>query len=81
MTTIQFPRSARLTRNAFRKATAELGQQFYCATVNGQAAFIFPKTNTAVIAERSVYSQFLAHLQCEEGILQVGRGETPDNWG
>lgn len=80
MTTIQFTRPARLTRNAFRNVLQGLGRTWYCTTIEGKRAFAFPESNTAVLVDTADYNQFMTHLRSEEGYRLDG-GETSDNWG
>ena len=80
MTTIQFIRPARLTRNAFRNVLQGLGRTWYCTTIEGKRAFAFAESNTAVLVDASDYTEFLTHLRSEDGYRLDG-GETPANWG
>jgi hypothetical protein len=78
MQIINFPAPKRLTRKAMSNALSGLGNEWYCKTVNGQAAFFFPQTNTAFVPDNSNWSDFHMHLRCSDFTQQTS--ETPHNW-
>ena len=75
---IYFQRPARLTRKAMQAALSAFGKNWYCKTVEGNAAFYFPESDIAFVPSRNDYQDFHMHLRCSD--FNQTTVETPHNW-